>query len=64
MIIRAVHADKAAADENVVAGGFAWNVLRRLPMAEAVLSLWMFVMVLVFLAGVFERQRGGVSRRS
>ena len=60
MIIRAVNADKAAVvvDANVVASGFEGEVLRRLPLAEAVLSLWAFVMDPQFLAGVFERHRG------
>ena len=60
MIIRAVNADKAAVVvvEKVVASGFEGEVLRRLPLAEAVLSLWAFVMDPQFLDGVFERHRG------
>lgn len=42
----------------VEASGFDRQVLRRLPLAEAVLSLWAFVMDPEFLAGVFERHRG------
>jgi Transposase DDE domain len=57
MIIRAVEA-AAVVDESVVAGGFDGEVMRRLPLAEAVLSLWAFVMDPEFLAGVFERHRG------
>lgn len=60
MIIRAQEqqvVDKAAGQASE-AGGFDREVLRRLPLAEAVLSLWGFVMDPVFLAGVFERHRG------
>jgi hypothetical protein len=60
MIIRA---DKAAvmvvADQTpAAASGFEAAVLRRLPLAEAVLSLWAFVMDPTVLDGVFERHRG------
>ena len=37
---------------------FAREVLGRVPLAEAVLSLWAFVMEPEFLAEVFERHRG------
>lgn len=37
---------------------FAREALQRLPLADAVLSLWAFVMDLDFLDGVFERHRG------
>jgi hypothetical protein len=42
------------AGENLLAR----EVLRRLPLADAVLSLWSFVMAPDFLEGVFERHRG------
>lgn len=37
---------------------FVREVLRRVPLAEAVLSLWAFVLEPEFLAGVFQRHRG------
>ena len=57
MIIRA-HQQPVADKQPAEVGGFEGEVLRRLPLAEAVLSLWAFVMDPAFLAGVFERHRG------
>lgn len=45
-------------DSEVVVGAFDREVLQRLPLADAVLSLWAFVMDTSFLDGVFERHRG------
>lgn len=45
-------------DLKAVVKPFDCEVLRRVPLAEAVLSLWAFVMETEFLDGVFERHRG------
>ena len=44
--------------EQQTASGFETEVLRRLPLADAVLSLWGFVMDPRFLDGIFARHRG------
>lgn len=45
-------------DLNAVVKPFGREVLRRFPLAEAVLSLWAFVMEPELLAAVFQRHRG------
>lgn len=47
-------------DLKAVVKPFDCEVLRRVPLAEAVLSLWAFVMEPEFLDGVFERHRVAV----
>lgn len=37
---------------------YAWETLNRLPLADAALSLWSFVLQPAFLDGVFQRHRG------
>jgi hypothetical protein len=45
-------------DLKAVVKPFSREVLRRVPLAEAVLSRWAFVMAPEFLDGVFQRHRG------
>lgn len=45
-------------DSEAAVRPFEREVLQRLPLADAVLSLWAFVMDPTFLDGVFQRHRG------
>jgi hypothetical protein len=45
-------------DQDVPAEPFAREILDRLPLAEATLALWAYILQPDFLAGVFDRHRG------
>ena len=47
-----------AAGQETPLDAYAWETLNRLPLADATLSLWSFVLQPAFLDGVYQRHRG------
>jgi hypothetical protein len=47
-----------AAGQETPLDAYAWETLNRLPLADATLSLWSFVLQPSFLEGVYQRHRG------
>jgi hypothetical protein len=47
-----------AAGQETSLDAYAWETLNRLPLADATLSLWSFVLQPSFLEGVYQRHRG------